>query len=129
MSTLSKDSKIEELRIDQDELLIKANLVAKTSEAPSLVSFSGALTATTVSINLKEPIKSCERVQLVNRASGASEDKLAAAPIITHTLEDGSTKVSTSYVSADGKIVSSAISAVVDATGLSDICIVVSFRK
>jgi len=128
MSTLSKDSKIEELRIDQDELLIKANLVAQTSEAPSLVSFSGALSTRTVSIDLKEPIKSCEKVQIVNRATGSNE-AISAAPVITHTLENGSTKVSTLYVPADGKIVSSAVSVSRDATGLTDVCIVVSFRK
>jgi hypothetical protein len=107
--SISKDSKIEDLRIDQQHLLVKANLVAKTSEAPSIVSFSSSdtLTARVITIDLKEPVKSCERVQIVNRASGASEDKLASAPSIS----------------------GNSISITLDATGLSDVCIVVSYRK
>jgi len=106
MSTLSKDSKIEELRIDQDELLLKANLVAQTSEAPSLVSFSGVLATRTVSIDLKEPIKSCEKVQIVNRATGSNAG-ISAAPVVSGNI----------------------VSVTLDATGLTDVCIVVSFRK
>lgn len=106
MSTLSKDSKIEDLRIDQDELLIKANLVAKTSEAPSLVSISGTLTATAISIDLKEPIRSCEKVQVVNRATGSNE-AISAAPSVSGSV----------------------VSVTLNATGLTDVCIVVSFRK
>lgn len=129
--SLSKDSKIEDLRIDQKELLIQANLVAASSEAPSLVSINNStLTATVISVDIKEPVKSCQKVQIINRATGQNAaNPLSAAPVITHKLEDGSSKVSTLYVAADGKIVSSSISVTLNATGLSDVCICVDFKN
>jgi len=104
--SLSKDSKVEDLRIDQKELLIQANLVAQTSEAPSLVSISGALATRTITVDVKEPIKSCQKVQIINRATG-SNAAISAAPVIS----------------------GNSVSVTLDATGLSDVCICVDFKN
>jgi hypothetical protein len=76
-----------------------------TSEASSLVSFSGVLATRTVSIDIKEPVKSCQKVQIIDRSSGQSV-AISAAPV----------------VSGDS------ISVTLDATDLDDVCIEVSFR-
>lgn len=105
--SLSKDSKIEDLRIDQKELLIQANLVAASSEAPSLVSINNStLTATVISVDIKEPVKSCQKVQIINRATG-SNAAISAAPVIS----------------------GNSISVTLNATGLSDVCICVDFKN
>jgi hypothetical protein len=104
--SLSKDSKVEDLRIDQKELLIQADLVAQTSEAPSLVSISGALATRTITVDVKEPIKSCQKVQIINRATG-SNAAISAAPVIS----------------------GNSISVTLNATGLSDVCICVDFKN
>jgi hypothetical protein len=104
--SISKDSKIEDLRIDQKELLIQADLVAQTSEAPSLVSFSGVLATRTISVDIKEPVKSCQKVQIINRATG-SNAAISAAPVIS----------------------GNSISVTLNATGLSDVCICVDFKN
>lgn len=104
--SLSKDSKVEDLRIDQKELLIQADLVAQTSEAPSLVSISGALATRTITVDVKEPIKSCQKVQIINRATG-SNAAISAAPVIS----------------------GNSISVTLNATGLSDVCICVNFKN
>ncbi len=104
--SLSKDSKVEDLRLDQKELLIQADLVAQTSEAPSLVSFSGVLATRTISVDIKEPVKSCQKVQIINRATG-SNAAISAAPVIS----------------------GNSISVTLNATGLSDVCICVDFKN
>lgn len=104
--SLSKDSKVEDLRIDQKELLIQADLVAQTSEAPSLVSISGALATRTITVDVKEPIKSCQKVQIINRATG-SNAAISAAPVIS----------------------GNSVSVTLNATGLSDVCICVDFKN
>ena len=104
--SLSKDSKVEDLRIDQKELLIQADLVAQTSEAPSLVSISGALATRTITVDVKEPIKSCQKVQIINRANG-SNAAISAAPVIS----------------------GNSVSVTLNATGLSDVCICVDFKN
>jgi len=105
MSAISKDPKVQDLQIEQKQLLLQADLVAQTSESASLVSFSGALATRTVTIDLKQPVKSCQKVQIVNRATG-SNAAISAAPVIS----------------------SNSISVTLDATGLSDVCIVVDYR-
>lgn len=126
--SMSKDPKVQDLQLEQNGLLLSANLVAGTSEAASLVSINNStLTAAVVSINVKEPIQSVQKVQIVNKATG-QHVAIAAAPVITHTLENGSTKVSTAYVPADGKIVSSAVSVTCNGSTLADACIELSYR-
>lgn len=104
--SISKDSKVEDLRIDQKELQLQADLVGQTSEAPSIVSMSGVLASRVISIDVKEPVKSCQKVQIVNRANGQSV-AISAAPIIS----------------------GSSISVTLDATGLSNVCICVDYRN
>lgn len=106
MSSISKDSKVQDLQIEQKSLQLKANLVAQTSESASIVSMSGALATRTVSIDVKEPVASCQKVQIINRASGQSV-AISAAPSVS----------------------GNSISVTLDATGLSDVCICVDYRN
>lgn len=105
MSSISKDSKVQDLQIEQKSLQLKADLVAQTSEAASIVSMSGAIGSRTVSIDVKQPVSSCQKVQIINRASGQPEP-LSAAPSVS----------------------GNSISVTLDATGLSDVCICVEYR-
>ena len=106
MSSISKDPKVQDLQIEQKQLCLQANLAAQTSESASLVSFSGVIATRTVSIDLKEPVKSCQKVQVVNRATG-SNAAISAAPSIS----------------------GNSVSVTLDATGLTDVCIIVDYRN
>ncbi len=104
--SMSKDPKIQDLQLEQSELLLSANLVAATSEAPSIVSINNAtLASTVITIDIKEPVASVQKVQVVNRATG-QHVAIAAAPVIS-----GNT-----------------ISVTCNGTGLSSVCIEVSYR-
>lgn len=106
--SISKDSKVEDLRIDQKELQLQADLVGQTSEAPSIVSMSGVLASRVISIDVKEPVKSCQKVQIIDRSTGkVASASLSAAPVIS----------------------GNSISVTIDATGLSNVCICVSYRN
>jgi hypothetical protein len=103
---MSKDPKVQDLQLEQNQLLLSANLVAATSESASLVSIDNStLTATVISINVKEPIASVQKVQVVNRATG-QHVAIAAAPVIS-----GNT-----------------VSVTCNGTGLTSVCIEVSYR-
>lgn len=104
--SMSKDPKVQDLQLEQNQLLLSANLVAATSESASLVSIDNStLTATVISINVKEPIASVQKVQVVNRATG-QHVAIAAAPVIS-----GNT-----------------VSVTCNGTGLTSVCIEVSYR-
>lgn len=112
---MSKDPKVQDLQLEQSQLLLSANLVAATSEAPSLVSINNATIASTVIVvDVKEPIASVQKVQIVNRATG-QHVAIAAAPVITNTV-------------VAGKVVSSSVSVTCNGTGLSNVCIELSYR-
>jgi hypothetical protein len=103
---MSKDPKVQDLKLEQSDLLLSANLVAGTSEAPSLVSINNSTIASTViSIDVKEPIASVQKVQIVNRATG-QHVAIAAAPVIS----------------------GSSVSVTCNGTGLTSVCIEVSYR-
>jgi len=106
MFTQSKDPQVLDKQLEQKSLLLKANLVAQTSEAAAIVSMSGALSTRTVSVDVKEAVKSCERFQIINRATGNSVS-ISAAPSVS----------------------GNSISVTLDATGLSDVCILVDYRN
>ncbi len=104
--SLSKDPKVQDLQLEQNQLLLQANLVAATSEAASLVSINNATIASTVIVvDVKEPIISVQKVQVVNRATG-QHVAIAAAPVIS-----GNT-----------------VSVTCNGTGLTSVCIEVSYR-
>jgi len=105
ISTQSKDPKVQDLQLEQKDLLLVANLVAPSAEDASIVSISGALATRTILVDVKEPVKSVQKVRVINRATGASI-ALAAVPSIS-----GNT-----------------ISVTVDGTGASSVCIEVSFK-
>lgn len=106
MFTHSKDSQVLDRQLEQKTLLLKADLVAQTSEAAAIVSMSGAIGARVIVIDVKEPVSSCQKAQVVNRSNG-SNCGLASAPVVS-----GNT-----------------ISITLDATGLSDVCICVDYRN
>lgn len=105
-SLLSKDSKIQDLQLEQRELLLIADLVTPSAQDSSIVSISGALSARVISIDIKEPVKSVQKVRVINRATGASI-ALAGAPSIS----------------------GNSISVTVDGTGASSVCLEVSFKS
>jgi hypothetical protein len=106
MFTHSKDPQVFDRQLEQKSLLLKADLVAQTSEASSIVSISGLIAARTISIDVKEEVKSVQKVQVVNRANGSNAG-ISAAPSVSGSV----------------------ISVTLDATGLSDVCIVVDYRN
>ena len=106
MFTHSKDPQVFDRQLEQKSLLLKADLVAQTSEAASIVSMSGLIAARTISIDVKEVVKSVEKVQVVNRATGSNAG-ISAAPSVSGSV----------------------ISVTLDATGLSNVCIVVDYRN
>lgn len=106
MFTYSKDPQVLDRQLEQKTLLLKADLVAQTSEAAPIISMSGLIAARTIVIDVKEPVSSCQKVQVVNRATGSNAG-LAGAPVVS-----GNT-----------------ISVTLDATGLSDVCICVDYRN
>ena len=104
--SMSKDPKVQDLQLEQSQLLLSANLVAATSEAASLVSIDNdTIASTVISIDIKEPIASVQKVQIVNRATG-QHVAIAAAPVIS-----GNT-----------------VSVTCNGTGLTSVCIEVSYR-
>jgi hypothetical protein len=104
--SMSKDPKVQDLQLEQNQLLLSANLVAATSESASLVSIDNSTIASTVIVvNVKEPIASVQKVQIVNRATG-QHVAIAAAPVIS-----GNT-----------------VSVTCNGTGLTSVCIEVSYR-
>jgi hypothetical protein len=104
--SLAKDPKVQDLQLEQNQLLLSANLVAGTSESASLVSIDNAVIASTVIVvNVKEPIVSVQKVQVVNKATG-QHVAIAAAPVVS-----GNT-----------------VSVTCNGTGLTSVCIEVSYR-
>ena len=104
--SMSKDPKVQDLQLEQSDLLLSANLVAASSEAPSIVSINNSTIASTVvSIDVKEPISSVQKVQIVNRATG-QHVAIAAAPVVS----------------------GSSVSVTCNGTGLTSVCIEVSYR-
>lgn len=104
--SMSKDPKVQDLQLEQKELLLSANLVAGTSESASLVSINNStLTATVISIDVKEPIASVQKVQVVNRATG-QHVAIAAAPVVS----------------------GNSVSVTCNGTGISSACIELSYR-
>ena len=104
--SMSKDPKVQDLQLEQKELLLSANLVAGTSESASLVSINNStLTATVISIDVKEPIASVQKVQVVNKATG-QHVAIAAAPVVS----------------------GNSVSITCNGTGISSACIELSYR-
>jgi hypothetical protein len=104
--SLAKDPKVQDLQLEQSQLLLSANLVAGTSESAALVSIDNATIASTVIVvNVKEPIVSVQKVQIVNRATG-QHVAIAAAPVVS-----GNT-----------------VSVTCNGTGLTSVCIEVNYR-
>lgn len=105
-SVLSKDSKIQDLQLEQKDLLLIADLVAPSAQDSGIVSISGLIAARVIAIDLKEPVKSVQKVRVINRATGASI-ALAAAPSVSGNV----------------------VSVTCDGTGASSVCVEVSYKS
>jgi len=105
-SILSKDSKIQDLQLEQKDLLLIADLVTPSAQDASIVSITGLLAARVIAIDLKEPVKSVQKVRVTNRATGANI-ALTAVPAIS----------------------GNSVSVTVDGTGASSVCIEVSYKS
>jgi len=105
-SILSKDPKIQDLQIEQKDLLLLANLVAPSAEDAGIVSISGLLAARVIAIDVKDTVKSVQKVRVINRATGASI-ALAGLPSVTGSV----------------------ISVTVDGTGASSVCLEISYKS
>ena len=104
--SLAKDPKVQDLQLEQNQLLLSANLVAGTAESASLVSINNSVIASTVIVvDVKEPIVSVQKVQVVDKATG-QHVAIAAAPVVS-----GNT-----------------VSVTCNGTGLTSVCIEVSYR-
>ena len=103
-SILSKDSKIHDLQMEQRDLLVVANLVAPSSQDANVISFSGLLAARVITVDVKEPIKSVQKIRVINRATGA------------HVVHSSLT------------ISGNTVSVTVDATGITSACIELSYK-
>jgi hypothetical protein len=115
LSVQSKDPKVQDLQLEQKHLSISANLTAvdvvgglkaASSEAASIVAISGVLATRSIAIDVKEPVMSVQKVQVINKATGEIEPLLSAAVIAGNIIT----------VTCDG-------------TGLSDACIEVLYRN
>jgi hypothetical protein len=105
-SLLNKDEKIQDLQIKQKEVLLVANLVTAVAEDASVLSIGPTLAARLLTIDLKEAVRSVQKVRVINRATGASI-AITAVPAIS-----GNT-----------------IAVTVDGTGASSVCIEVSYKN
>ena len=104
----SKDPQVQDRQLDQKSLSLSADLAtgAGSSEAAAIIAISGALATRTVVIDVKEAVKSAQKVQVINKATGQSA-ALLSAPVIS-----GNT-----------------ITFTIDGTALASACIEVSYRN
>ena len=105
-ATISKDSQVEEKQLKQKSLSLTANLVAASSEAPALLSIDNStIAATVLEVDVKQAVAKCHKLQVINRATGEAA-ALSGAPSVSGSV----------------------ISATLDATGLSDVCVEVIYK-
>jgi len=94
-------------QLECQEVNVVCNLVAATSDAPSIASIDNStIAATVITLDIAEGIEKAHSVQVINRATGASV-ALAAAPSLA---------------------VAQKISVTVDGTGLSSVCICAKYK-
>ena len=76
----SKDSDVLARQLEDQRVISVCNLVTPASDLSSVISIDNStLTATVITLNVKEPLKKCFEVSVKNRATGAIVP-LAAAP-------------------------------------------------
>lgn len=76
----SKDSEVLGRQLDAQSVCVVANLVAASSDLPVNVAINNtSIAATVITLDVKEPVKKCFKVEVTNRATGAVV-ALAAAP-------------------------------------------------
>ena len=80
MSYRAKDSLVHERQLAVQQLHLKADLVAGSSEDPAICSVDNStITATVVSVDVKEDVKKIVKVQIVEDATGQSKEIASAA--------------------------------------------------
>lgn len=101
ISYQAKSSPVLSRQLEAQEIVAECNLVTSLSDAPSIVSISGVLTARVITLDVGEEISKCFFAEVRNRATGAIVATAAAPDIST----------------------SKKISVTVDGTGLSSVCV------
>lgn len=72
MSYQSKDSQLASRELEAQSVVAVANLVAGSSDlASNIIIDNSTLAATTITIDVKEDIKTCYYIKVSNRATGA----------------------------------------------------------
>jgi hypothetical protein len=104
-STLSKDSKVYDMQLEQKELLLEIKPQDGTASDSSIVSISGSPAARVIIVDLKEPVKSLQKIQVIDKATGQSLP-LSVAPEVS-----GNT-----------------VSVTINGTGVADACISISYK-
>ena len=107
MSTFrAKDSLVQSRQLEAQEIVAQCDLVAGSSDAPSIISIDNSTIADTViTADLGEPIAKCFLAEVRNRATGAIV-ALEGAPSVS----------------------GSEISVQVDGTGQSNVCLVLKYK-
>lgn len=76
----SKDSDVLARQLEDQRVITVCNLVTPASDLPTVLTINNTtLTATVITLDVKEPVKKCFEVSVKNRATGAIV-ALAAAP-------------------------------------------------
>lgn len=98
----SKDSEVLNRQLDAQKVAVVCNLVTAANDLPVNVTIvNTTLSATVVTLDVKEPVKKCFKVTVTNRATGAVI-ATAAAPSLA---------------------VANKISVTVDGTAQTDVCV------
>lgn len=101
ISYQAKSSPVLSRQLEAQEIVAECNLVTSLSDAPSIISISGALASRTITLDVNEEISKCFFAEVRNRATGAVV-ALSAAPDLSTAKK---------------------ISVTVDGTGLSSVCV------
>lgn len=102
----SKDSEVLGRQLEDQRIISVCNLVTAVTDLPvNIVINNATLTATVITLDVKEPLKKCFEVSVKNRATGAIV-ALAAAPSLA---------------------VAQKISVTVNGTGLTDVVVEFSY--
>ncbi len=102
----SKDSEVLGRQLEDQRIISVCNLVTEVTDLPVNITIDNStLTATVITLDVKEPLKKCFEVSVKNRATGAIV-ALAAAPSLA---------------------VAQKISVTVNGTGLTDVVVEFSY--
>lgn len=107
MAFQAKDSQVLARQLECQEVVAGCDLVNATSDAPGIIEIDNStLTATVITLSVREPIAKCFLAEVRNRTTGAVV-AIAAAPSLA---------------------VAQKISVTCNGTGLTDVCVVFKYK-